>query len=95
LSEGVLGLFAGGIAGSGHAFMQTLFPAKDRYLGISFNFSVGMALFGSMTPIIYVRMFEKYKAGLLFPAYFLMSLALVFLIILTGDKMKISFRNQI
>ncbi len=95
LGELMLGIFAGGVAGSGHAFMQTLFPAKDRYLGISFNFSVGMALFGSMTPIIYVRMFEKYHVGLLFPAYFLMGLSLIFLIIVTGDKMKIPFRNQI
>lgn len=95
LSEVVLGLFAGGIAGSGHAFMQTLFPAKDRYLGISFNFSVGMALFGSMTPILYVKIFEKYQAGLLFPAYFLMALALIFLLIVTGDKMRMPFRNQI
>ncbi len=81
-----LGLAAGCIAGSGHAFMQTLFPVKDRYLGISFNFSVGMALFGSLTPIIYVQMFEKYQATLLFPAYFLMTLALIFIAIVPGWK---------
>jgi MHS family proline/betaine transporter-like MFS transporter len=84
LAELILGLCAGSIAGSGHAFMQTLFPAKDRYLGISFNFSVGMGLFGSLTPIIYVQMFEKFHSSLLFPAYFLMILSILFLWVVTG-----------
>ena len=88
LGELLLGIAAGSIAGSGHAFMQTLFPAKDRYLGISFNFSVGMALFGSMTPIVYVQMFERYQVSLLFPAYFLMFLAVIFAITVTGWRMK-------
>jgi MHS family proline/betaine transporter-like MFS transporter len=89
LAEFMLGLFAGSIAGSGHAFMQTLFPAKDRYMGISFNFSVGMGLFGSMTPIIYVHMFEKYHASLLFPAYFLMTLSFLFAWLVTGFEWKV------
>ena len=84
LGELFIGIAAGGIAGSGHAFMQSLFPAKDRYLGISFNFSVGMALLGSLTPIIYIQMFEKYQMSLLFPAYFLMAFAALFIAVLTG-----------
>lgn len=92
LGELILGLAAGSIAGSGHAFMQTLFPAKDRYLGISFNFSAGMALFGSMTPIIYVHMFEKYHMSLLFPAYFLMALSLLFVVVVTGWRVQLPIR---
>ncbi|MES2200221.1 MAG: MFS transporter, partial [Chlamydiota bacterium] len=67
IGELLLGLATASIAGSGHAFMQSLFPVSDRYRGISFNFSVGMAIFGGMTPIIFVNMIEKNQASLLFP----------------------------
>ena len=78
LGELLLGIATASIAGSGHAYMQTLFPVHDRYRGISFNFSVGMALFGSMTPLIYVKMIEQNHATLLFPGYFLMGVSLLF-----------------
>lgn len=74
----LLGLCTASIAGSGHAVMQTLFPVADRYSGIAFNFSMGMAMLGGMTPIIYVNMIENYHASLLFPAFFLMVLTSLF-----------------
>lgn len=78
ISQVLLGLCTASIAGSGHAFMQTLFPVSDRYSGISFNFSLGMGIFGGLTPIIYVNMIENYQSSLLFPAFYLMGLTAVF-----------------
>lgn len=74
----LLGLCTASIAGSGHAVMQNLFPVTDRYSGIAFNFSLGMGILGGMTPIIYVNMIEIHHASLLFPAFFLIGLTLLF-----------------
>lgn len=74
----LLGLCVASIAGSGHAIMQDLFPIKERYRGISFNFSLGMGLFGGITPIIYVYIIEQQGFSLLFPAYFLMGMSICF-----------------
>ncbi len=74
----LLGLCVASIAGSAPALMQNLFPVKERYRGISFNFNMGMGLFGGITPIIYVYMIEQQGLSLLFPAYFLMGMAVCF-----------------
>jgi MHS family proline/betaine transporter-like MFS transporter len=81
-----LGLFTASIGGSGHAVMQALFPVADRYSGIAFNFSLGMALLGGMTPIVYVAMIEKHQVNLLFPAFFLMGLTAIFAMILLMNR---------
>jgi MHS family proline/betaine transporter-like MFS transporter len=78
LGQILLGLCAASIAGSCHAIMQELFPVKERYRGISLNFSMGMGLFGGITPIIYVHMIERSGVSLLFPALFLMGLTVCF-----------------
>ena len=46
VAELILGLCVASIAGPQHAFVQTLFPAKDRYSGVAFNFCIGMAIGG-------------------------------------------------
>lgn len=78
IGQTLLGLFAACIAGSSHAIMQELFPVKERCRGISLNFSIGMGLFGGMTPIIYVYMIERLGVSLLFPSLYLMSLTICF-----------------
>jgi MHS family proline/betaine transporter-like MFS transporter len=78
IGQVLLGLCTASIAGSGHAVMQTLFSVNDRYSGIAFNFSLGMGLIGGMTPMIYVSMIETHQMSLLFPAYYLMGLTLLF-----------------
>lgn len=78
LGQILLGLCTASIAGSSHAIMQDLFPVKERYRGISLNFSMGMGLFGGITPIIYVHMIERSHMTLLFPALFLMVLTVCF-----------------
>ena len=73
-----LGICVASIAGTGHAAMQKLFPVKERYSGISFFFSLGMGIFGGIAPMIYVQAIEKDNFPLLFPAYFLMALSILF-----------------
>jgi len=74
----LLGLCVASIAGTGHAVMQGLFPVGERYRGIALNFSMGMGLFGGITPIIYIQMIERSGTSLLFPAFFLMGLTALF-----------------
>lgn len=47
----LLGFMASSIAGAQHAFVQHLFPPKDRYSGIAFSFSIGIAI-GGFTPFL-------------------------------------------
>jgi MFS family permease len=82
----LLGFCVASIAGTGHAAMQTLFPVGDRYRGISFNFSLGMGIFGGITPIIYVDMIDRHQASLFFPAYFLMACTALFGVVLMTFK---------
>ncbi len=78
LGQILLGLCVASIAGTGHSVMQSLFPIADRYRGIAFNFSLGMGIFGGITPMIYVQAIERNQASILFPSYFLMGLAALF-----------------
>ncbi|MCI5052807.1 MAG: MFS transporter [Simkaniaceae bacterium] len=78
LGQILLGLCAASIAGSCHALMQELFPVNQRCRGISVNFSLGMGLFGGITPIVYVHLIERQGVGLLFPPLFLMGLTICF-----------------
>lgn len=78
----LLGLCVASIAGTAHGVMQNLFPVNDRYSGIAFNFSLGMGVFGGLTPMIYIYMIERQQANLLFPAIFLMIFTILFSTIL-------------
>lgn len=79
LGQILLGLCTASIAGTGHGAMQELFPAASRYRGISFFFSLGMGIFGGTVPILFIYAIEEANWGLLFPAGFLMALALIFM----------------
>ena len=56
-------IFAAGITGPLHAFLQKLFPTQDRYSGISFCFSVGISV-GGLTPYILTVLFEHFHSYL-------------------------------
>lgn len=77
LGQILFGLCVASVAGTGHAAMQSLFPVENRYRGIAFNFSLGMGLFGGITPIIYIEMIERHHMSILFPAFFLMGLTIL------------------
>lgn len=59
LAEILLGLSVASIAGPEHAFIQKLFPVKDRYSGVAFNYCVGMGIGGGAMPWILVYLVEK------------------------------------
>ena len=77
-----LGFCTASIAGTGHVVMQKLFPVKERYSGISFFFSLGLGIFGCMTPIIMIEAIEFHHDNLYFPAFFLMFLVILFYAVL-------------
>ncbi len=78
LGQILLGFCVAAIAGSAHGIMQELFPVKERYRGIAINFSLGMGLFGGITPLIYVHAIERSGASLFFPSIFLMGMTICF-----------------
>ncbi len=87
LGQALLGILTAGIAGSGHGYMQKLFPTEMRYRGVSLNFCLGMALCGGSAPMILTYFIESQHASLYTPALYLMSIAFIFLLtILTITK---------
>lgn len=57
-AETLLALMVASIAGPEHAFIQRLFPVKDRYSGVAFNYCVGMGIGGGALPWILVYLVE-------------------------------------
>jgi MFS transporter, MHS family, proline/betaine transporter len=70
----LLAFMVGSIAGPQHAFVQTLFPVEDRYSGVSFNYSVGMAIGGGTGPIL-MKAITLQMGNLYAPAFVLMTVA--------------------
>ena len=59
LAEILLAMSVASIAGPEHAFIQRLFPVKDRYSGVAFNYCVGMGIGGGAMPWILVYLVER------------------------------------
>lgn len=76
LAQVLLAFMVGSIAGPQHAFVQTLFPVEDRYSGVSFNYSVGMAIGGGAGPLL-MKAITLWSANLYAPAFMLMTVASV------------------
>ena len=67
----ILSILAGTFVGPANGLTASLFNVKDRCRGVSFSLSLGIALFGGMTPVVLVTFVSK--IGLMFsPAYWLM-----------------------
>lgn len=58
IAEALMGIMVASIAGPEHAFIQKLFPVKDRYSGVAFNYCVGMGIGGGAMPWIQVYLVE-------------------------------------
>ncbi|MEB3702343.1 MFS transporter [Candidatus Bealeia paramacronuclearis] len=88
LGQALLGGLAAGIAGSGHIFLQKLFPPEARYRGISVNFCLGMAIFGGTTPMILTYLIESLHLSLYAPALYPMAVSVIFFAVyqLLGKK---------
>jgi MHS family proline/betaine transporter-like MFS transporter len=82
-----LGLMVGGVIGMQPLFSQRLFPVQDRYTGIAFSYSLGLGIMAGITPIILTMLVKELK---IFdaPAYYLMSFAFLFLIIIKNVQLK-------
>ena len=59
LSQVLLGITVASIAGPEHAFVQRLFPIKDRYSGVAFSFSLGIGLGAGFSPILMKYLMES------------------------------------
>lgn len=81
VAEIMLGGMLASIGGPQHAFMQNLFPVQDRYTGISFNFCLGMALFGGTTPMVLTYLIER-TGNLNMPIILLSTCSTLFIIAL-------------
>ena len=77
----LLGVLVASIIGVQPIFSQQLFPAQDRYTGISFSYSLGIGIMGGLTPMLLTLAIEHHSA-LLAPSFYLMGAALLFLIVL-------------
>ncbi|MBX9620984.1 MAG: MFS transporter [Alphaproteobacteria bacterium] len=83
LGQSLLGILVASIAGSGHGYMQTLFPTQARYRGVSINFCLGMAACGGTAPLLMTYLLEVRQASLYAPAFYLMLLAATFILCLS------------
>lgn len=82
----LLGIATGCIAGPQHGFVQTLFPVKSRYKGISISFCAGMAICGGTAPMILTFLIEK-TSNLYMPAFYISVLAsLLFIAVMLSRK---------
>lgn len=64
------------ILGPLNAFGKTLFPTHCRYRGVAFSFSLGIALFGSITPLLESYLYSL-THNLASCAYWISSVALI------------------
>jgi MHS family proline/betaine transporter-like MFS transporter len=83
-------IMAAAVAGAQHAYVQKLFPVKDRYSGIAFSFSVGMSI-GGFSPFIFGTFMNK-PNGLYYMGFYFFIWALVG--VYTVLKMNKRLRNK-
>jgi MHS family proline/betaine transporter-like MFS transporter len=92
-SQLLLGLCVASIAGPQHAFVQTLFPAKDRYSGVAFSFCVGIGIGAGLCPLL-MKMLVDQTGNYYMPAFFLMTIAGLSYITLKWLKGKIYLAKE-
>lgn len=87
LASIIFGLMAASIAGAQHAYVQNLFPTKDRYSGIAFSFSFGMSI-GGLTPFILTKILEVTQHYAFLALYVMAWSALCFFALHLSQKIK-------
>ncbi|AEV92807.1 Proline/betaine transporter [Rickettsia slovaca 13-B] len=77
----MLGMLAGSIAGTAYILVISLFTAEQRFTGVAFSYNFAIAIFGGTSPIISRWLVER--TGLFYaPAFYIMIIAAVFLVIM-------------
>lgn len=77
----VLGMLAGSIAGTAYIFVISLFTAEQKFTGVAFSYNFAIAIFGGTSPIISRWLVEHTKLFYA-PAFYIMIIAAIFLIIM-------------
>jgi MHS family proline/betaine transporter-like MFS transporter len=85
LGQILLGALVASFVGPSHAFMQTLFPVKTRYTGISMSFCIGMAITGGTTPMLLTYLIDLTE-NLYIPAMWLVVYAIILFSVLYGTN---------
>jgi len=89
----LLGTFVASFGGPGHYFLQTLFPTNNRYTGVSFGFTIGIAITGGSTPLILTYLLNTYS-NLYIPAIYLSIWGALWLVVLGYFYPKIRAHHQ-
>lgn len=85
----LLPLLAGAVAGSSYIFIISLFPPEQRFTGVTFSFSFGIAVFGGTSAMISRFLVEK--TGLYFaPGFYIILTSSLFLITVALNNKRIS-----
>ncbi len=84
----VFSLMAAAVAGAQHAYVQNLFPAKDRYSGIAFSFSTGVSI-GGFSPFIF-GVFMNKPNGVFYMGFYLTVWALIGLFVVLKMNKRLS-----
>jgi MHS family proline/betaine transporter-like MFS transporter len=85
LAQILMGLCVASIAGPEHAFIQRLFPTKDRFSGVAFSFSTGMGLGAGVSPLVMKLLVEE-TGILLLPAIVMVAAGLLLFVLLKKYK---------
>ena len=93
--QALLGVAVASIAGTSHGYMQNLFPTQIRYRGISIHFCLGMALCGGTAPLLLTSLIESGASTLYAPAFYLMSIATLFLISILYFTKRIDLHKRV
>ncbi len=63
LGQSILGIVASIFSGPINLFTVKLFPVRDRYSGVAFSYSLGMAFFGGTTPMILTSLIKYFDSS--------------------------------
>lgn len=81
LSLTMLATLAGSMSGAAYIFVISLFKPEQRFSGVAFSYNFGIAVFGGTSPIISRWLVEV--TGIYYaPAFYIMSTASLFLIVM-------------
>ena len=84
----LVGILGGLASGGAYIFVISLFEPQERFTGVAFSYNLGVALFGGTAPMIatgLVKLTNAHHA----PAYYIIALAIIFLILASVMKKQI------
>lgn len=86
-----LGILGGLASGGAYIFVISLFDPQERFTGVAFSYNLGVAIFGGTAPMIATAL-VKLTNDVHAPAYYIIGLALLFLVLAASMKKSIDQR---